>query len=61
MYSNQKKSVILASKRNTTYLPNSSNIENENPFPISHINGNGNANGNGLSGGTSGVYSGRQN
>ena len=36
MYSNDKKSVILSSKRNTTYITPSS-LQNENPFPVNHI------------------------
>ena len=46
MYSNQKQSVILSSKRNTTY--------NENPFPVNHVNSTNNNNNE-----NSGTYSGR--
>ena len=44
MYSNQKQSVIVSSKRNTTYLTPTAAIEtsaattSENPFPVDHIN-----------------------
>jgi hypothetical protein len=46
MYSNQKQSVILSSKRNTTY--------NENPFPVNHVNSKNNNDNNE----NSGTYSG---
>jgi hypothetical protein len=36
MYSNDKKSIILSSKRNTTYVTPSL-MQNENPFPVNHI------------------------
>jgi hypothetical protein len=45
MYSNQKQSVILSSKRNTTY--------NENPFPVNTSTNNNNNNNE-----NSGLYSG---
>jgi len=36
MYSNDKKSIILSSKRNTNYVTPSL-MQNENPFPVNHI------------------------
>ena len=36
MYSNDKKSIILSSKRNTNYVAPSL-VHNENPFPVNHI------------------------
>ncbi len=36
MYSNQKQSLIISSKRNTAYVQ--PNLVNENPFPVNYAN-----------------------